>query len=327
MAESEYTYLDAVKIALGEELERDENVILMGEDIGVFGGAFKTTEGLIDKFGSNRIMDMPLAETGFIGAAVGAALAGLRPVVEMQYADFIACGFDEIVNMAAKMHYRSGENVPMVIRGPCGGGVRAGPFHSQNPEAWFIHTPGLKVIEPSIPSDAKGLLKSAIRDDDPVIFFEHKFLYRRIKEPILPDGDFTIPIGNADIKREGSDITVITYGATVHTALDAAKSLADKGVSLEIVDLRTLLPIDRETILNSVAKTSRAIILHEDTRTLGLGAEIAAILADEGFEYLDAPISRIAAPDTPVPFSPRLEDFFIPKAEQVIMEAERLVAY
>lgn len=327
MAENEYTYLEAIKIALTEELERDKNVILMGEDIGVFGGAFKVTEGLIDKFGSSRVMDMPLAETGFIGAAVGAALVGLRPVVEMQYADFIACGFDEIVNMAAKMHYRSGESVPMVIRSPCGGGVKAGPFHSQNPEAWFIHTPGLKVIEPSTPSDAKGLLKSAIRDNDPVIFFEHKFLYRRIKEAALPDGDFTIPIGKADIKREGSDITVITYGAMVHTALDAAEVLAEKGVSLEIVDLRTLLPMDKETILGSVAKTNRAIILHEDTRTLGLGAEIAAILADEGFEYLDAPVSRVTAPDTPVPFSPPLEDFFIPKPEQVIMEAERLIEY
>lgn len=327
MAENEYTYLDAIRIALGEELERDENVILMGEDIGIFGGAFKTTEGLIDKFGSNRVMDMPLAETGFIGAAVGAALVGLRPVVEMQYADFIACGFNEIINMAAKMHYRSGEKVPMVIRGPCGGGGRAGPFHSQNPEAWFIHTPGLKVIEPSTPSDAKGLLKSAIRDDDPVIFFEHKFLYRRIKEQTLPDSDFTVPIGKADIKRDGDDITVVTYGAMVHTALEAAKALENKGVSLEVIDLRTLLPLDKEAIFNSVAKTNKVILLHEDTRTLGVSAEIAAILADEGFEYLDAPISRITAPDTPVPFSPPLEDFFIPKAEQVIMEAERLSAY
>lgn len=325
MAE-EYTYLDAVKMALAEELDRDDNVFLMGEDIGIFGGAFKTTEGLIEKFGERRVIDTPLAETGFIGAAIGAALVGLRPVVEVQYADFIVCGFDEIVNMAAKMHYRSGQKVPMVIRGPSGGGVRAGAFHSQNPEAWFAKTPGLKVVAPSTPSDCKGLLKSAIRDDNPVIFFEHKYLYRRVKEAI-PNHDYTVPLGKADVKVEGTDISIITYGAMVHKALEAAIELKDKGISLEVVDLRTLQPLDKETILNSVAKTNRAIILHEDTRTLGIGAEIAAILADEGFDHLAAPVSRVTAPDTPVPFSPPLEDFFLPQTEQIVIEAERLVAY
>lgn len=326
MAQEEYTYLDAVKMALAEELERDDNVLLMGEDIGIFGGAFKTTEGLIQKFGERRVIDTPLAETAFVGAAIGAALSGLRPVVEVQYADFIVCGFDEIVNMAAKMHYRSGEKVPMVIRGPSGGGVRAGAFHSQNPEAWFVKTPGLKVVAPSTPSDCKGLMKSAIRDDNPVIFFEHKYLYRRVKE-VIPNHDYTVPLGKAHVKVEGDHVSVITYGAMVHKALEAAAALKDKGISLEVVDLRTLLPLDKETILNSVAKTNRAIILHEDTRTLGVGAEVAAMLADEGFDYLAAPVSRVTAPDTPVPFSPPLEDFFLPQTEQIIMEAERLMTY
>lgn len=323
---AEITYLEAIKEALDEEMEDDPNVFLMGEDIGIYGGAFKVTEGLINKYGEERVMDTPLSETGFIGAAIGASLMGMRPVVEVQYADFIACGFDEIVNMAAKMHYRSGDSVPMVIRGPSGGGVRAGTFHSQNPEAWFVHTPGLKVVAPSTPTDAKGLMKSSIRDENPVMFFEHKFLYRRLKEEV-PDRGFTVELGKANVYRPGTDITVITYGAMLQNAIKVAGELAEKGVSVEIIDLRTLSPLDKETILRSVEKTNRAIIYHEDTRTLGIGAEIAAILADEGFESLDAPVARITAPDTPIPFSPPLEDFFLPGTEQLIEEVERLVAY
>lgn len=322
---TEITYLKAISKALWEELEKDKNVFLIGEDIGIYGGAFKVTDGFIDHFGEDRIIDMPIEESGFIGAAIGAALMGSRPVVEVQYADFIACGFDQIVNMAAKMHYRVGSSVPMVIRGPAGGGVKAGPFHSQNPEAWFIHTPGLKVIAPSTPKDAKGLLKAAIRDNNPVIFFEHKLLYRKIKGEI-PDGDYTIPIGKGDIKLDGNDISIITYGAMVHTALEAAKELSEKGISLEIIDLRTLLPLDNKIIMESVNKTGRALILHEDTRTLGIGAEVAAIIAESCFSKLKAPVSRVTAPDTPVPFSPPLEDFFIPNKEQIIEEAERLMA-
>ncbi|MDI6816762.1 MAG: alpha-ketoacid dehydrogenase subunit beta [Actinomycetota bacterium] len=322
----ETSYIEAISQALWEELERDGNVFMLGEDIGYYGGAFKVTEGFLDKFGPERIIEMPIAEEGFIGMAIGAALMGMRPIVEVQYADFISCGWDQIVNVAAKMHYRTRDAVPVVIRGPSGGGLRAGPFHSQSPEGWFAHVPGLKVIVPGTVHDAKGLLKAAIRDDNPVLYFEHKYLYRRIKE-VLPEEEYVCHIGAAKVQREGSDLTIVTYGAMVQTALQAAEKAQAGGVSVEVVDLRTVFPIDKDTVLNSVAKTSKAIMLYEDTRTLGIGAEVAAIIAEEGFEHLDGPIIRVSAPDAPVPFSPPLEDFFIPQVDDVIAAIDRLSAY
>jgi 2-oxoisovalerate dehydrogenase E1 component beta subunit len=267
-----------------------------------------------------------LAESGFVGAAIGAAMMGLRPVVEMQFADFISCAFDQITEVAAKNYYRWGAAVPMVIRAPFGGGVHGGPFHSECPEGWFFHSPGLKLVAPSTPYDAKGLLKAAIRDPNPVIYFEHKFLYRRIKAT-LPEDDFIVPIGKADVKRPGNDISVITYGAMVHLALEAAQMLAKEGIDLEVVDLRTLAPLDKEAIYESVRKTSKAIVLHEDNKTGGVGAEVAALLAEECFDSLDGPIMRIAAPDTPVPFSTPLEEFFLPKTADVVAAARTLAAY
>lgn len=320
------SYLEAISQALDEEMTRDERVFLMGEDIGTYGGAFKITEGFLDKYGEWRVLDTPLAESGFVGAAIGAAIMGLRPVVEMQFADFISCAFDQITEVAAKNHYRWGAAVPMVIRAPFGGGVHGGPFHSECPEGWFFHSPGLKLVAPSTPYDAKGLLKAAIRDPNPVIYFEHKFLYRRIKSP-LPKEDFVVPLGKADVKRVGNDISVITYGAMVHLALEAAQTLANEGIDLEVVDLRTLIPFDKEAIYSSVRKTSKAILLHEDNKTGGIGAEIAALLAEECFDYLDGPILRIAPPDTPVPFSTPLEEFFLPKTSDIVSAARRLAAY
>lgn len=320
------TYLEAIRQGIREEMERDENVFLLGEDIGVYGGAFKITAGMLEQFGERRVVDMPLSESAIAGAAIGASLMGLRPVAEFQFADFISCGFDLIVNFAAKCRYRWNASVPMVVRAPSGGGTHGGPFHSQNPEAWFTRVPGLKVIAPATAHDAKGLIKSAIRDDDPVIFLEHKGLYRRIKED-LPEGDYTVPIGKARVFREGSDLSVITYGAMVYTAAEAAGALAAEGISMEIVDLRTLLPLDEETVLASVRKTSRAMLLHEDTLTGGLGGELAARIAERAFEYLDAPVVRIAAADTPVPFSPPLEEAFLPNAAKVADAARRLCAY
>lgn len=325
-ATGEVTYLEAISQALDEEMTRDERVFLLGEDIGFYGGAFKITEGFLEKYGEWRILDTPLAESGFVGAAIGAAMMGMRPVVEMQFADFISCAFDQITEVAAKNHYRWGAAVPMVIRAPFGGGVHGGPFHSECPEGWFFHSPGLKLVAPSTPYDAKGLLKAAIRDPNPVIYFEHKFLYRRIKA-ILPEDDFIVPIGKADVKRPGNDISVITYGAMVHLALEAAQMLAKDGIDLEVVDLRTLAPLDKEAIYESVRKTSKAIVLHEDNKTGGVGAEVAALLAEECFDSLDGPIMRIAAPDTPVPFSTPLEEFFLPKTADVVAAARTLAAY
>jgi 2-oxoisovalerate dehydrogenase E1 component beta subunit len=322
----EVTYLEAISQALDEEMTRDERVFLMGEDIGQYGGAFRITEGFLEKYGEWRILDTPLAESGFVGAAIGAAMMGLRPVVEMQFADFISCAFDQITEVAAKNHYRWGAAVPMVIRAPFGGGIHGGPFHSECPEGWFFHSPGLKLVAPSTPYDAKGLLKAAIRDPNPVIYFEHKYLYRRIKAT-LPEEDFIVPIGKADIKRPGSDMTVVTYGAMVHLALEAAEVLATEGLDLEVIDLRTLMPLDKETIFSSVHKTSKAIVLHEDNKTGGIGAEIAALLAEECFDSLDGPIVRIAAPDTPVPFSTPLEEFFLPKTADIVDAARKLNAY
>jgi 2-oxoisovalerate dehydrogenase E1 component beta subunit len=320
------TYVDAIREGLREEMARDERVFLIGEDIGVYGGAFKVTDGLVREFGEERVIDTPISETAIVGAAVGAAMMGMRPVAEMQFIDFISCAFDMITNFAAKSRYRTGVGVPLVIRGPSGGGVHGGPFHSQNPEAYFAHTPGLKVVQPATAYDAKGLIKAAIRDEDPVLFFEHKFLYRRIKEE-LPAEDYVVPIGKAAVRRPGRDLTIVTYGAMLWTALEAAKTLEAEGIDAEVVDLRTLFPMDEETILESVAKTNKAILLHEATRTGGIGAEIAAVLSERCFEYLDGPLMRVTAPDTPVPYSPPLEEAFLPNAEKVCRAARALAAY
>ncbi len=320
------TYLEAIRDGLSEEMDRDPNVFLLGEDIGVYGGAFKVTAGLLERFGERRVVDTPISEAAIVGAATGASLMGLRPVVEIQFSDFISCAYDQIVNFAAKCRYRWGAGVPIVIRAPSGGGIHGGPFHSQNPEAAFTHTPGLKVVAPATAYDAKGLIKSAIRDNDPVLFFEHKGLYRRIKED-LPAEDYTVPIGKAAVVRPGADLSIITYGAMVYVALEAAKTLQQEGISVEIVDLRTLLPLDEETVLASVRKTSKALLLHEDTLTGGLGGELAARISEKVFDYLDGPIVRVAAPDTPVPFSPPLEEAFLPNAVKVAERARWLARY
>jgi 2-oxoisovalerate dehydrogenase E1 component beta subunit len=320
------TYLDAIRQGIWEEMERDPAVFLLGEDIGAYGGAFKVTAGMLEKFGPERVIDTPISESAIVGAAVGAALMGLRPVAEMQFMDFISCGFDQVVNMAAKIHYRWGPKVPIVIRGPSGAGVHGGPFHSQSNEMWFVHTPGLKVVAPATAYDAKGLIKASIRDDNPVIFFEHKFLYRRIKEEV-PEEDYVVPLGQAVVRRAGTDIAVITYGAMVWTALEAAQELEKEGLSLEVVDLRTLLPYDEQTVLASVRKCSKVILLHEDTRTGGMAGELAALIAEKAFEDLDGPIVRVTAPDTPVPFSPPLEEHFLPNAQKVIAAARKLAEF
>jgi 2-oxoisovalerate dehydrogenase E1 component beta subunit len=325
-ARRETTYLEAIREGIREEMERDERVFLLGEDIGVYGGPFQVTEGLLETFGEQRVIDTPLSETAIVGAAVGAAIMGMRPVAEMQFMDFISCAFDVITNFAAKSRYRTGLGVPLVVRGPSGGGVHGGPFHSQNPEAYFAHTPGLKIVQPATAYDAKGLIKSAIRDDDPVLFFEHKYLYRRVKES-LPVEEFVVPIGKAIVRRAGRDLSIITDGAMVWVALDAATALEAEGIDAEVVDLRTLLPLDEETILASVARTGKAIILHEATRTGGIGAEVAAVISEKCFEHLDAPLVRVTAPDTPVPFAPGMEAFFLPNAEKVRRAARALVSY
>jgi 2-oxoisovalerate dehydrogenase E1 component beta subunit len=309
-------------------MARDESVFCLGEDIGVYGGAFKVTDGLFDEFGEDRIIDTPLAEAAIIGAAMGSAIMGMRPVAEMQFADFITTGFNQLVNNAAKTYYRWGAKVPMVIRCPSGAIGNAGPFHSQNPEAWFFRVPGLKIVTPSTPYDAKGLLKAAIRDNNPVLYFEHKALYRDKQiSQVLPDEDYTVPIGEAALRREGTDITIISYGKMVHKSLEAAEVLSKDGIDVEVLDLRSLLPFDREMILTSVKKTSRLLIVHEDTLTGGIGGEMAAIIADEAFEYLDAPIKRVAAIDTPVPFSPPLENFFLPNTEKIVETLRDLAAF
>ncbi|MBM3728281.1 MAG: alpha-ketoacid dehydrogenase subunit beta [Acidobacteria bacterium] len=320
------TYLEAIRQGIWEEMERDPNVFLLGEDIGIYGGAFKVTQGMLERFGDKRVVDTPIAESAIVGAAIGASFMGLRPVAEMQFADFITCGFDQIVNFAAKSRYRWNAPAPIVVRAPSGGGIHGGPYHSQNPEAWFVHTPGLKVITPATAYDAKGLIKAAIRDNDPVIFFEHKALYRRVKED-LPEGEYTVPIGKARVHREGRDMSIITYGAMVHVAAEAAAQMEKEGVSTEVIDLRTLLPLDEETILASVRKTSKVIVLHEATITGGIGGEIAARITEKAFEWLDGPVVRIAAPDTPVPYSPPLEEAFLPNTATVVERARRLAAY
>lgn len=320
------TYLEAIRQGLWEEMERDERVFLLGEDIGVYGGAFKVTEGFLEHFGEERVIDTPISEAAIVGAAIGASLLGMRPVAEMQFIDFISCAFDQITNMAAKSRYRWGAGVPIVVRGPCGGGVHGGPFHSQNVEAYFFHTPGLKIVEPATAYDAKGLIKAAIRDEDPVLYFEHKYLYRRIKDEV-PEQDYIVPIGKASVRRSGKDLTIISYGWMLHKSLEAAEQLAAEGIEAEVIDLRTLLPLDDETVLSSAAKTGKVLIVHEDTRTGGIAGEIAMRINERVFEYLDGPILRVTAPDTPIPYSPPLEEFFLPQVEEIIAAARWLALY
>ena len=311
---------------MAEEMERDERVFLIGEDVGVYGGAFKTSAGLIERFGPQRVVDTPISEIAIVGAASGAALMGMRPIAEMQFIDFITCAYDMLVNFTATSRYRVGSSCPIVVRGPAGAGVHGGPFHSLSPEAMFMNRPGIKIVSPGTAYDAKGLLKSAIRDDDPVLFIEHKFLYRRIKED-LPAEDFTVPIGKANVRRKGKDLSIITWGAMIYIADEAADELANHGVSAEIIDLRSILPFDEEAILESVSKTNRVIILHEAPMTGGAGAEFAARIAEKAFDYLDAPIKRVASLDVPTPYSPPLEAAYLPNKDKVLAAARELLAY
>jgi 2-oxoisovalerate dehydrogenase E1 component beta subunit len=325
----EATYLKAINQALHEEMRRDDNVFVMGEDVGELGGAFKVTEGLLDAFGEDRVIDTPISEALIVGAGIGAAILGMRPVLEMQFGDFISCAFDQIVNTAATLRYRHGgkASCPLVLRAPSGAGVHGALFHSQNPEAWFTRVPGLKVVAPATPYDAKGLLKSAVRDDNPVIYFEHKRLYRSVKED-LPEGDFTVPIGLAELRLEGRDLSIITYGGTMHQALDAARIVEkEDGLKVEVLDLRTLLPLDREAILATARKTGKVLIAHEDRLTGGVGGEVAALIAEHAFDYLDGPIKRVAALDTHVAFSPPLEEYILPNTNKVVEAIRELAAY
>jgi 2-oxoisovalerate dehydrogenase E1 component beta subunit len=322
------TYLEAIREGLAEEMRRDPKVFVLGEDVGPYGGAFGATQGLYDEFGELRVLDTPISESAIVGISIGAAMRGYRPVAEMQFADFISCGFDQIVNQAATLRYRYGgrASVPIVVRSPSGGGVSGGLYHSQNPEAWFVHRPGLKVVAPSTAYDAKGLLKASIRDDDPVLYFEHKYLYRRAKGPV-PEGDEIVPIGVAAVRRDGNDATLITYGAMVGPSLEAADRLAKEGVEVEVIDLRSLLPFDSDTIFTSVDKTSRVLIVHEDVKTLGIGAELSAVIMEERFSSLDAPVLRVTYPDTHSPFSHVLEQAVLPNADRITDALRRLVAY
>lgn len=325
----EVTYLKAINQALHEEMRRDDNVFVMGEDVGELGGAFKVTEGLLDAYGEDRVIDTPISEALIVGAGIGAAIMGMRPVLEMQFGDFISCAFDQIVNTAATLRYRHGgkASCPLVVRAPSGGGVHGALFHSQNPEAWFTRVPGLKVVAPATPYDAKGLLKSAVRDDNPVIYFEHKRLYRSVKED-LPEGDFTVPIGPAELRLEGRDLSIITYGGTMHQALDAARIVEkEDGLRVEVLDLRTLLPLDREAILATARKTGKVLIAHEDRLTGGIGGEVAAIIAEHAFDYLDGPIRRVAALDTHTAFSPSLEEYILPNTNKIVEAIRELAAY
>ena len=315
------TYLQAISDALRTEMRADERVFCMGEDIGVFGGAFKVTDGFFEEFGADRVMDTPLAESGIIGTAVGAAVVGMRPVCEMQFSDFVSCGFDQLVNVAGKMHYRQGLAVPITVRLPTGGGFSGGPFHSQNPEAWFMHSPGIKVVAPSTAEDARGLLLAAIRDPNPVLFCEHKFLYRRIKGDVPEEAKAT-PM-RARIARDGSDLVVITYGAMVHTALEATEEL--EGV--RVLDLRSLVPLDEEAILASVSDCSKVVIVDEANEMCAAGAQVAAIIAERGFEDLDGPVVRVATPNVPIPFSPPLEQAVLPSVDRVKEACIELLEY
>ena len=324
----EVTYLEALREGLREEMRRDERVFILGEDVGRYGGAFKVTEGFHEEFGEGRVIDTPISEAAIVGAAAGAAHMGLRPVAEMQFIDFISCAYDMLTNYVATARYRAGLPTPMVVRGPCGGYVRGGPFHSQNPEAAFFHTPGLKIVCPATARDAKGLIKSAIRDEDPVLYFEHKFLYRRIKETLPEDGDLLTPIGKARVAREGKDLSIITYSALVWKSLEAAEILEkEDGVSVEVLDLRTLLPMDDAAILETVKKTNKVMIVHEDTRTGGVAGEITARINEQAFEWLDGPVLRVTAADVPLPYAPTLEDYVLPQTADIVNVARRLAGY
>ena len=324
----ELTYLEAIREALAEEMRRDPKVFVLGEDVGSYGGAFGATQGLFEEFGEMRVVDTPISESAIVGISIGAALRGYRPVAEMQFADFISCGFDQIVNQAATLRYRYGgrASVPIVVRAPSGGGVSGGLYHSQNPEAWFVHRPGLKVVAPSTAYDAKGLLKAAIRDENPVVYFEHKYLYRRAKGPV-PEGDEIVPIGVAAIRREGRDLTILTYGAMVTPSLEAADALAKEGVEVEVIDLRSLLPFDKDAIFQSVDKTNRVLVVHEDVKTLGIGAELSAVIMEERFDSLDAPVLRVTYPDTHAPFSHVLEQANLPGKERITDSLRKLADY
>lgn len=319
-------FVDAISEALWLAMEQDEWVLLMGQDIAEYGGVFKVTEGLVERFGKARVRNTPIIESGAVGAALGLAIAGFKPVVEMQYADFISCAFNQIVNNLATTHYRWGQPVNVTIRAPFGGGLGAGPFHSQSKEAWFCHVPGLKIVVPATPEDAKGLLLTAIEEPNPVLFFEHKLLYRSVRGPV-PEGIYHVPLGTARVARTGTDATIVTYGVGVHWALKEAAWWAEQGVSLEVIDLRTLIPWDKETVLASVQKTSRLLVLHEATRTAGFGAEIAAEIAEVGFEWLDAPVMRVAAEDLPVPFAPTLEEQIFSARPRLRPALERLLRF
>jgi 2-oxoisovalerate dehydrogenase E1 component beta subunit len=325
---AQLSLVESVRQALMEEMQADESVIVLGEDVGVHGGVFRATDGLQKRFGELRVIDTPLAELGIAGVAVGAAMNGLRPVAEIQFADYIHPAYDQIVNEAAKIRYRSNGTFgcPVVFRAPFGAGVHGGLYHSQSVEALFFHVPGLKIVIPSTPYDCKGLLKSSIRDDDPVLFFEHKKSYRRLRGEV-PEEDYTIPLGKADLKREGRDLSVITYGVGVHLALEASQQLAEDDIDIEILDLRTLLPLDVEAIKTTVARTSKVLILHEDNKTGGIGAEVAALIAEECFEELDGPIMRLAAADTHIPYAPALEEAILPNVNDVVLAARQLAGY
>jgi 2-oxoisovalerate dehydrogenase E1 component beta subunit len=320
------TYLEAIHDALWEEMEADERVLLLGQDVGTYGGAFRVTAGFLDRFGPGRVIDTPISESAMVGAAIGAAMMGLRPVVEMQFIDFISCAFNQIVNFAGPNHYRWGQRVPIVVRGPSGGNVHGSAFHSQNPESYFQHTPGLKIVAPATAADAKALLKEAIRDPNPVLYFEHKYLYRRIKEEV-PADLAPVPIGKARLARPGRDLSVITYGAMLHVALEAAERLAADGIDLEVLDLRTIKPLDQEAILATVEKTGRALVLTEEQLTGSVAGDVAARIAEHGFAWLDAPVARLCCPDTPVPYSPPMEEFYLPNTDKLIAKIRELASY
>lgn len=322
----ETTYIEAINQAMAEEMARDERVFLIGEDVGAYGGAFKTSAGLLEHFGAERVIDTPISEMAIVGAASGAALMGMRPIAEMQFIDFITCAYDMLVNFTATNRYLYGRACPIVVRGPAGAGTHGGPFHSLSPEAMFMNRPGIKIVSPGTAYDAKGLLKAAIRDDDPVLFIEHKYLYRRIKED-LPTEDYIVPIGKANLRRKGKDLTIVTWGAMIYVADEAADTLRAEGVSVEIIDLRSIIPFDEDAVLTSVAKTNRVIILHEAPLTGGAGGEFAARIAEKAFDYLDAPIKRIGSLDVPTPYSPPLEAFYLPNAAKVVAAARELMAY
>jgi 2-oxoisovalerate dehydrogenase E1 component beta subunit len=320
------TFLEAIRQALWEEMEQDERVLMLGQDIGTYGGAFRVTAGFLERFGPERIIDTPISESAMVGCAIGAAMMGLRPVVEMQFIDFIACAYNQIVNFAGPNHYRWGQSVPIVVRGPSGGNVHGSAFHSQNPEAAFHHTPGLKIVSPATAADARGLLKAAIRDPNPVLFFEHKYLYRRIKEE-LPPGDGLVPIGEARLARQGKHLSVITYGAMLHVALEAAGRLEGDGIDLEVLDLRTIKPLDQEAILATARKTGRVIVLTEEQLTGSVAGEVAARISEHAFAWLDGPVVRLCCPDTPVPFSPTLEEAYLPNVDKLVAKVRELASY